>query len=89
VAFVKVHRVATLIVRAHPNIVIARHERFATRQAIKESQRPVKILAGANVPGQEQDIGRLVEQVRNEFVRGAVARRVACAIVQVGTDGDS
>jgi hypothetical protein len=57
---INLQRVAARIAVCHPNIVVAGDQGFAASQIIKQPQTFLKMITGANVTRQDQEIGDLL-----------------------------
>src|SRR5207253_6907905 len=81
-------RVATRVVGGHPQVVVAGDERLAAVEAVEQGEAGAELVAGPDVAGQDQKVGRVGGQVGEHLPGGGVAGGVD-APVQVGGDGNT
>src|SRR5262249_37075837 len=82
-------RVAALIVRCNPDVMIAGDEGLARRQVGEQIQAEAEVFRSADVTGQDEEIGRPMIEMASEKTRRLVAATAGASIVQVGGDGDA
>ena len=88
VAVVDVERIAARVVRADPDVVVARDQGLRPGQAVEEVQAAVEVVAGPDVAGQDQEVRRLFREAGGEVERGPLPGRMPGTEVQVGGDRD-
>ncbi len=85
-AIVKVDRIAAWIFAAHPDVVIAGNSRLPTGNAVEQFQTALEVLTRTDVAGEDQEIGRIFSESRDEIESRSMPGRMAGAKVKVGRD---
>jgi len=81
-------RIAARIIGAYPQIVIARDQGLGARELVEEGEAAAEMIASAQIPAEQKQIGRVNSQMLHEQVRGRVTRRVV-APVQIRSHGNA
>ena len=86
---VNLPRIAARVVLQHPYIVVAGDEQFDAIHRVEKGQAALEIVPRADVAGEDEVCRRVVAKARGQQFGGPIPVRVACAVVEIGCEGDA